>query len=46
MDSCYSGDNMAGDHMHIDITCNIEESQQTYCFGAEGGAAKLVFFWI
>ena len=31
MDSCYSGDHIAGDHIHMDITlCKIEETQQKY----------------
>ena len=34
MDSCYSGDYIAGDHIHTDITiCNIEEPQQEYRLG-------------
>ena len=29
MDSCYSGDHIAGDFMHTNITtCNIEEPQK------------------
>ena len=29
MDSCYSGDHIAEDHIHMDITtCNIEKSQK------------------
>ena len=29
MDSCYSGDRIAEDHIHMDITtCNIEKSQK------------------
>ena len=30
MDNCYSADHIAEDHMHTDITCNIEEPQQEY----------------
>ena len=31
MGSCYSGDHIAGDYIHTDITaCNIEEPQQNY----------------
>ena len=31
MDRCYSGDNIAENHLHTDITtCNIEEPQQKY----------------
>ena len=35
MDSCYSGDYIAQDHRHTEITtCNIiEEPQQKYCLG-------------
>ena len=32
MDSCYSDEHIAGDHIHTDIsrTCNTEEPQQKY----------------
>ena len=30
MGACYSTDHIAEDHIHIDITCNIDESQQKY----------------
>ena len=31
MGSCYSGDHIAGDHIHMDIAiCNIKEPQQEY----------------
>ena len=30
MDSCYSGDHIAGGHIHTDMTCNIEEPQHKY----------------
>ena len=30
MRNCYSADDIAEDHVHTDITCNIEESQQKY----------------
>ena len=34
MGSCYSGDHIAGDHIHTGITtCNIEEPQQKYRLG-------------
>ena len=33
MGSCYSIDNIAEDHIHTDITCNIEEPQQKYHLG-------------
>ena len=34
MVNCYSGDQIAGDHAHTDITiCNIEEPQQKYRLG-------------
>lgn len=29
-DSCYSRDQIAGVHIHTDITSNTEESQQRY----------------
>ena len=31
MDSCYSDEHIAGDHLHMDTTtCNTEEAQQKY----------------
>ena len=33
MGSFYSGDHNAEDHIHTDITYNIEESQEKYCLG-------------
>ena len=34
MGSCYSGDHIAEDDIHMGITtCNTEEAQQTYCLG-------------
>ena len=34
MGSCYSGDQIAEDHIHTDIaTCDIEEPQQKYRLG-------------
>ena len=30
MGNCYSGDLIADDHIHKDITCKIEERQQKY----------------
>ena len=30
MGSCYSGDHIARDHAHTDITCNIEKPQPKY----------------
>ena len=34
MSSCYSGDHIAGDHIHTGVTiCNTEELQQKYCLG-------------
>ena len=30
MGSCYSGDHIAGDHIHTDITCSNEEPQQKF----------------
>ena len=29
MGSCYSADHIAEDHIHTDITCNIEEPQES-----------------
>lgn len=41
MDSCHSGDHIAEDHTHTDITaCNIEELEQKYQLGA------LTFYWV
>ena len=34
MGSCYSGDHIAEDHIHKDIsTCNTEEPQRKYSLG-------------
>ena len=33
MGNCYSIDHIAEDHIHTDITCNIEEPQQKYRIG-------------
>ena len=33
MGNGYSADHIAKDHIHTDITCNTEESQQKYRFG-------------
>ena len=33
MGYCYSIDHIAEDHIHTDITCNIEEPQQKYRVG-------------
>ena len=33
MGSCYTGDRNAEDHIDTDITCNVEERQQTYRLG-------------
>ena len=34
MGSCYSGNHIAIDHIHTDITaCNVKESQQKYRLG-------------
>ena len=33
MGNCYSIDHIAVDHIHTDITCNIEEPQQKYRLG-------------
>ena len=48
MGNCYSADDIAEDHIHTDITCNIEEPQQKYRLGTvrnrlpEGGGLKHV----
>ena len=34
MGNCYSMDHIAEDHIHTDMTCNIEEPQQKYRLGA------------
>ena len=53
MSNCYSGDNIAGDHIHTGITtCNIEEPQQRYRLGTVsnrslegwGGGAESLYF--
>ena len=48
MGNCYSGDHIAEDHIHTDITCYIEEPQQKYRLGTVsnellggGGGLKL-----
>ena len=33
MGNCYSTDYIAEDHIHMGITCNIEEPQQKYRLG-------------
>ena len=33
MGNCYPADDIAEDHIHTDITCNIEEPQQKYRIG-------------
>ena len=33
MGNCYSADHIAGDHIHTDITCNMEEPQQKFRLG-------------
>ena len=33
MGNCYTADHMAEDHIHTDITYNIEEPQQKYRLG-------------
>ena len=33
MGDCYSDDHNAEDHIHTDITCNIEEAQQKFHLG-------------
>ena len=36
MGSCNSGDHIAEDHIHMDITiCNVEKPQQKYPLGTE-----------
>ena len=50
MGNCYSTDHIAEDHIHTDITFNIEEPQQKYrlgtlsnrLLGAGGGGLKHV----
>ena len=34
MHKCYLVDHTAEDHIHTDITCNIEEPQQKYRLGS------------
>ena len=41
MGSCHSIDHIAEDHVHTDVTCNIEESQQKYHLGT---ASNRFFF--
>ena len=49
MGNYYSTDHIVEDHIHTDITCNIEEPQQKYRLGTDsnrllggGGGLKLV----
>ena len=45
MGSCYSGDGIAEDYIHTDITtCNIEEPKRKYYLGTVGGLN--MFYWI
>ena len=48
MGNCYSADYFAEDHIHTDMTCNTEETQQKYRIGTvsnrlKGGGLKHVF---
>ena len=46
MGSCHSGDHIAEDHIHTDITtCNIEEPQQKYCLRMVRNSLNM-FYWI
>ena len=43
MGSCYSGDGIAEDYIHTDITtCNIEEPQQKYYLGTVRGLKHIL----
>ena len=43
MDSCYTGDRIAGDHIQTDITaCNIEEPLHKYRLGKVGTCKHLL----
>ena len=51
MDNCYSTNHITEDHIHRDITCNIEEPQQKYRLGTVGnrllgGGCLNMFYWI
>ena len=51
MGNCYSADHIAEDHIHTDITCNIEEPQQKYMYRLGTVSNRLVgglnaFYWI
>ena len=43
MSNCYSADHIAEDHIHTDITCNIEELQQKYRLGTVSSILLLDF---
>ena len=49
MDSCYSGDHIAGDHIHTDmITSYTEEPQQKYRLGPVSNrlmSGLNMFYW-
>ena len=54
MGNCYSADHIAEDHIHTDITCNIEEPHQKYrlrtvsnrlLWGRGGGLKTVLKSW-
>ena len=49
MGNCYSADHFAEDHIHTDITCNIEEPKQEYRLGTVSNRLLVglrLFYWI
>ena len=52
MGNSYSADNIADDHIHTDMTCNIEEPKQKYRLGTVSyrllgwGEGLNKFYWI
>ena len=50
MSNCYSADHIAEDHIHKDITCNIDEPQQKYRLGTVSnrfiGGLNMFFMFI
>ena len=49
MSNCHSGDHISEDHIHTDITGNIEEPQQKYLIGSVSNIllwGLSMFYWI
>ena len=44
MGNCYSIDHITQDHIHTDITCNIEEPQQKYRLVTVSNRLSILFY--